>query len=154
MDLSEEYIEMCNKATEIQDTYRQNFDFNLEQSYFYDNETKEIVLIGVKMIGKFKYYLANRDNFVGQEIDSLDNSNYFWLPRQDQLQEVLFKDVKNCNIFLGRVLNLQVYLETFYDNTEESDTTIDSFEKLLLSLLMKQDYNKIWKDNNWIIDAN
>lgn len=131
MDTSKKYILMCEAAQEIQEIF--------------DNAG---CLNNVKF-GNF-YYHTQDDMFycAGSDFDVNDEDNPLyavgsysavWLPRQDQLQEMVKKEGKTWD-----------FLRYFYKKTEGIITQyylqFDSFEQLWLAFVMENKYNKMWNN--------
>lgn len=129
MDTSKEYIKMCEQAEEIQvlqDEYDQKYS------------------IIPNLYGKYIEELGCGESIIppaGQAEPKIE----IWLPRQDQLQEmVINKDWSKVAIDKG-VLFLHTKL------TNEGYYNIDSFEKVWLIFVMNIKYNKQWnkETNKW-----
>lgn len=126
MDTSKQYIKMCKKADEIQALHPQ------------------------VMVGSIKHYYRGDYQY---EIDSdgivrfWNDHCFIWLPRQDQLQEMVGFTEKNCGWFYK-------FTSGHYplpDNTHfhHADTCFNSMEQLWLAFIMKQEYNKVWDGGDW-----
>jgi len=121
MDTSKEYIQMCEKAKEIQ---AKNYS----------------CLISWKADPSRTIYVDNEDN--------LFYSPFVWLPRQDQLIEMIEYDIKITRDSKGwtiegfkKRLDADWLLRTFhFDNT---------LEKTLLKLVMWQKFTKSWVNGDW-----
>lgn len=131
MDTSEKYIKMCESAKEIQRKW-------------------------VFQPGDFVY------NPVSEEVEVLlypgNNSiNYFWLPRQDQLQEICIEFfMKNLKIseFEAFLQFLEWYSGrlryTFEHGLKNGNGFIDSGEELLLNRAMIIMHWKKWDGRTWV----
>lgn len=116
MDISQTYIEMCRAATEIQEMRVSNeqmkdgdvlFNHIREKSGIYDEMSST-------------YFNAKK------------STNETWLPRQDQLQAMLF----------GQSMESQMNtLRTFYHNPAVFSVK-KTWEQLWLSIVMKSNYGK------------
>jgi len=127
MDTSETYIKMCEGAEEIQEPRPQ------------------------VMIGSVPHYY---NGIYQYETDSdgivrfWNSGGYIWLPRQDQLQEIL--GYPKCNAIEGFV--------KFYGLINENMWFIKpelfdySLEQAWLMYVMKRKYNKVWDGGSWIKD--
>ena len=127
MDTSSNYIKMCENAKVIQKQWKPAFgDFFVSmssglispcQTIVSDLETKEDYLRSIKAV---------------------------WLPRQDQLQEILIGQyatpwdlaIAFSNVLMG-------------DNASYFDT-FDSMEKLWLAFILLEKHKKTWKDGEWV----
>ena len=128
MDTSETYIKMCEKAEEIQ---AQNNSTTIHKylkhgDYSYWN--------GVTVICSKDY-----DLFLSQF------DRVIWLPRQDQLQEMVHIDSSGLRL----VWRFYDWLRD-YDVSPEQIETYDSMEQLWLAFVMKKHFSKIWNGDDWI----
>jgi len=112
MDKSQEYILMCEKAKEIQ------------HQYF---KTDKIC--------------HNEKNYYERGFPFPDDKSYnlIWLPRQDQLQEMINE------VNYHKVWNFYEFVMD--DIGSESKK---SMEQLWLAYVMRHKYNKIWSEKDWI----
>lgn len=134
MDTSKEYIEMCRKAKEIQDIWQPE-----EGGYVGSGEVWQ--------------------DWMGEsKIEPVTRQPYTWLPRQDQLQEILLEDESigvihtEFNDFclgdysypgiMGSYQNYMILLLNWADDS--------NFELLWLAFFMKKCYNKIWNYEDWV----
>lgn len=124
MDTSKEYIELCNKAQEIQDikkTIGSYCCFELGDMFH--------------RIG-FEYWF---DGKVKQPVIE----NTVWLPRQDQLQEILVEEYRGDFKYPTFAMLEDLYNQenNLFDSKDENNKTL---EKAWLILLMSENYNKQW----------
>ena len=122
MDFTKQYVDMCSKATEIQRLKETSLTF---ADYCYDG---------------CDIFLGEIMAVTGVDVEISDELGHVWLPRQDQLQDML------------NIKNKTDLIVDFCDWCVETDTIMsleDSFEKLWLAFVMKEKYNKQWIDNNW-----
>ena len=123
MDNSETYIKMCEKAVEIQGVQK---EFPLPVGgYYTDGETL----------------------FCGCDIHSVgidyETEEFIWLPRQDQLQEMIKKGNETAH-----ELNARLYR---FSSKNSSILTINySMEQLWLAFVMKEKFNKTWNGEEWV----
>ena len=142
MDVSQEYILMCQKATEIQEYWQEN---QVEDGDFY---------------AKSPYSDGDMNNvrihkkFSGILYDIICESNFVWLPRQDQLQEMIGIYPKPFALF--SFFNKKDYTTDKYIrislNMKKPQYPINifnSFEQLWLVFVMKEKYNKKWNGKTW-----
>ena len=123
MDTSKQYIEMCHRAQEIQNDKE---EINYQEGDFYAN---------------IKFDKSYKINIASQMDEYIEGFNW-WLPRQDQLQEMVKKEG-----------NIWDFNRWFYKKTEGEITKyylqFTSMEQLWLALVMKEKHNKIWNNGNW-----
>ena len=117
MDTTKQNILMCQKAIEIQKEWKPKAgDF-----YYWQNDKDKTANCGVVTFTHI--ILAKKANIK------------IYLPRQDQLQEIL------GYITITGMLN-QVWAYNRQNN-------FISMEQLLLALVMKEKYNKVWNGKDW-----
>ena len=98
---------------------------------------------GSNMVGFDEYkaveiYIPNVRYFTGVE-------NVIWLPRQDQLQEMLvFKSVTQAD-------DIYIKIERFYQFVNEVLGDFESMEQLWLAFVMKEKYGKKWGGEDWVV---
>lgn len=117
MDTSETYIKMCREAKEIQGwTYK-----TLKRD--------DYVVYGDDVV------------FADAVLGGLSSDIWTWLPRQDQLQEMInFQPVLS---HLGYCKDLM------YQLWELKKEPFQSWEQVWLSVVMIQKYNKTWNGETW-----
>ncbi len=123
MDISETYIKMCEKAEEIQEVRHDGFEEG-DCAYSMNDD-------GYTWLG------SSHDSYKRWEDD-------IWLPRQDQLQEMI-GDFNKC---LGMLHDFQCPEVNAYQ--QEWFEYCQSMEQLWLAFIMHENYNKVWDKENWI----
>lgn len=113
MDTSEQYVKMCEKAEEIQEHSPHGSQ------------------------GEFVYC----EGETYQEMDDMPLTPFIWLPRQDQLQEMV-DDGSSAYGQLGRFYNFV----NVNPRLQSSDWT---WEQLWLIYVMRWQSNKVWDGENW-----
>lgn len=114
MDTSKEYIMMCERAREIQ-------DIRWSLGVFPDG--------------------AKRRDFYGRVDTEVPNVfETVWLPRQDQLQEML-------GYQLGGLIDLWCQ---WIDRATFPKNTHNSMEQLWLAFVMREKFGKVWTGEDWI----
>lgn len=135
MDTSKEYIEMCRKAEEIQ---KLDPGYDEEGNYYYQENNPSLPEVGV-WSGYSQY-----------EHPMLPEKR-IWLPKQDQLQEMVmgtdeYKIVELVDGFHG-------FCEKDYDyscaSTYEFGVQSESMERLWLAYVMDKKYGKRWNGQDW-----
>jgi hypothetical protein len=142
MDTSQEYIKMCEEAKEIQSVKLKSF--NGIKHY----EAGEIFSLGGNI-----YILG--ENKVG-----LSDKGTVWLPRQDQLQEMIkiyFPEVHNetcevCHTAFNELFQrFHYFIHSFHtSHFLTTEWVYDTYEKYWLAFVMKNNYNKIWNKEKQI----
>ena len=139
MDTSETYIKMCD-CSEIQE--------NREPT------------TGDWYVDRLENYVAvlhhtSRDTFISEDgteffgrtdDDCVHESEAIWLPRQDQLQEMVF----DSTLINGDYYPVMRLLRRFYlfikDYEQWEDATM---EQLWLAFVMKEKHGKVWDGEAW-----
>jgi hypothetical protein len=135
MDTSELYIDMCLKAVEIQKLdpgskiYDEDEDREHELTSFYYLPHAHKVSV-LKWDNDEGHYISGgyRDN----------QSDAVWLPRQDQLQEMM------------GIIPFDLEGQFHYWFTEEGCKVKWSWEQHWLAFVMKEKFNKQWNGENWV----
>jgi len=135
------YIEMCEKAEEMQEKWKPERGDYYRKYHFSKNK--------VKIYSKIAVYppLSNHKRFLLKNIGK-KNSPFVWLPRQDQLQEMLFDEFYDnpfdIEIIFNEWMVLDKYILMKYNFLEEA----------WLEFVMKEKYNKVWNNsgrvNEWV----
>jgi len=134
MDTSETYIKMCEKATEIQALApsmqtRIHLSMNIfncstkdDSAFFWCMDTFE-------------------DDDLGNSV--LTDTVAIWLPRQDQLQKMVF----------GVSGDIQGQVWKLYEFVTDNRATcprVSSMEQLWLAFVMQEKYSKQWMGEEWV----
>ena len=129
-DISDTYIKMCEKAENLQDKWT-----IMNGDYLFSKETKKIKLVPSP---------SPKINHTHKELQDCA----VWLPRQDQLQEILcgVSPVKGWTAY-GLAGGLHKFLLTDYDSSIIDGT----MEQYWLSFVMLEKYKKKWDGEEWIL---
>ena len=150
MDISEQYIKMCEKAEEIQKpaegwTGGTHISGNI---YFYVGST----YAKQRGIPDGYYYFLDEtfegevcDNCGHKEDDRHRTVKSIWLPRQDQLQEML-ELWRYCS---NEVSSLAWGVWNFYTHADDNYYP-DSMEQLWLAFIMAEKFSKRWSGEEWL----
>jgi hypothetical protein len=141
MDTSKEYIEMCKQAEEIQILHREIAHQNTMKWKRGDFWTD---LLHRKVFVVPDYYDAWSD-----EPEYLHHpSECVWLPRQDQLQEMV-------GGFDAGWVDWFHWRNTVYphmQNPFSKEWRFTSYEQCWLAFVMKENYKKVWNGKEWVIN--
>ena len=144
MDTSEIYIKQCEKAKEIQklrsdrDCYRNWKNGDFFWATILGSAVPSRYKTGVEVVMR----LLDRYSMMycpGEKV---------WLPRQDQLQEMV-------TYIGGRWVVEQYfhnYLHSIYTHDRAGEDK-DSMEQLWLAFVMREEYGKIWNGKTWVKEA-
>jgi hypothetical protein len=136
---------MCQKAKEIQEQW----DLDDGSNYV------AIIHDGYAMTDVSLGYITNSETKILKAHDQ--GEGRVWLPRQDQLQDMLMDDSKDY----GHIVHL--FVEYLCDTTDYhggirfADVDIygdfTSFEQLWLAFLMDEKYSKYWNGKDWVLEG-
>jgi len=157
MDCSSEYIKMCN-CPEIQGIMIKDEFINGDWFAYYEPkafgkryEKPHIQVVGSTFYEFTRDYLREHKHLsiVGYDEGDCElvwGNEVIWLPRQDQIQEMVKKD--SINIELNK---FYVFcLEKNYAGHNLPTAIFSSLEQLWLAFYMYEKHNKIWNGEKWI----
>ena len=121
MDTSKEYIKMCADAVEIQS--RWNIKGKCYGDFFANSYKITQVLTPMMWLD--------------------DREQYIWLPRQDQLQEIINLNCFDCVLVYDN--ENQEWKMFYFQSTFRGKSP----EQLWLAFIMKERFNKTWDGNTW-----
>ena len=151
MDKSKEYIKQCEKAIEIQPCL--NNEDGVGGTWVYGNILYHTVRMN-QPHDRDGYYHVTDEMAVrkckecGNEKDYIKSSRAIWLPRQDQLQDMLAW--KNISIICSELTDFACSPESYEPYLGSFVQKWGSMEQLWLAFVMKEKYNKVWDGEEWI----
>ena len=139
MDVSKEYIKMCD-CEEIQ---------SIKPDCYLEGRISGI---------PYLVYYGGFCNYWNNLNLDVDDDNFIWLPRQDQLQDMMEKHYEDRTTKLYLHYEFHNFLESKYLNISAQNAFIllmnmfedCSFEQLWLAFVMKEKHNKTWDGDKWI----
>lgn len=136
MDTSKEYIKMCSKAEEVQKLRRPTTDGFIIENVWEDGD---IIKYPQGRVGLF-----NPLWFLGGILPE----KYVWLPRQDQLQEM----IKSREPGWGLMLSFWEFINDYKKSpiVTGGKFQIYSIEQLWIAFVMKELYQKKWVNGEWV----
>ncbi len=145
MDVSPEYVKMCEKAEEIQNSgYSPVGSFTLRPL---PEHIKVLTIWQHQYSGQYNHYDLALDQGGHYWLIPPIIAPCIWLPRQDQLQEMVkvitIEDLRFCGLLVG-------WDDGSVDHTTNLKDT-SSLEQLWLSFVMKERWDKIWDGENWVV---
>jgi hypothetical protein len=139
---------MCQKAVDIQHVWApKQCDFMIDREDLEDGLS--FCKPGAGLIQVVDIYFEDQaSEQYQQECEDL-KENVLWLPRQDQLQKIIEPDDIKAISIVREVIEEQYYYPS--KGEEVAATNIFySMEQLLLAFVMKEKFNKIWDEEDWI----
>lgn len=171
MDTSKKYIEMCQKATEIQKRHKpQHGDFwvcgcksccdDRENRGFYTINDYDMDYLNKRDMANVEkgYTSMVGMSGVGGFGAFRNEGGYIWLPRQDQLQKAWIKEYEKHPSKLGWFGEFYEFVGSYYwidneiylsDKGLNADEYFASMEQLWLAFVMKEVYRKSWNGGEW-----
>jgi len=121
MDTSKEYIKMCEKAVETRD--------------FITGYSRGDFIVNPHSIDKTSHVITSWT----------EKCDYIWLPRQDQLQDMVKNSDSIIYDLLDRFNTFVKDAKTLYFNMRKNY----SMEQLWLVFIMQEKYGKVWDGKEW-----
>lgn len=129
MDTSDIYVNMSETAKEIQ------FAHSIYTAGDFYYEGRDIVTNQPRF-----EIVPGSDDGKKRSVGNLKT----WLPRQDQLQEIMGNYFEQCSTLLTYLMK-----EVLRGEILGPDQDIKSMEQLLLTIVMREKYSKVWTGHNW-----
>jgi len=145
MDNSSEYIEMCEKAQEIQELRKQLVSLEYGDCLFvtYNNSYSEVEFIGKEFdLKKVDNKIFNTEYINCEDEFDEELTSIIWLPRQDQLQEMPYLIDESLFDYHYTFTNFVSWYSFGTINFELFET----FDQLWLAFIMKIKYYKTWNN--------
>ena len=140
MDISNTFIKMCEKAEKIQLADKREMG-----SLYWSRDEGLCLLVypheRVQYGWETPWYEPSLVSFTDHRLHPKDHHS-FWLPRQDQLQEMV------SGLYYDAVHLVDNFYLWYRGGAEPSDNC--SMEQLWLAFVMKSLYSKIWAGDNWV----
>ena len=147
MDKGKEYIKMCD-CPEIQEQWEPVIGDNV--LFKYGRGEYHGVAVGKTCAFKIVAFFDRLPHQVEREIGSFlkgspSRDNLIWLPRQDQLQEMVRYEYRSFYFMV----------QNFFEKSHGDNMffLFDSMEQLWLTLVMKEKFNKVWHSQLWKNDG-
>jgi len=157
MDTSKEYIAMAD-CPEIQEMWKpisgDIFMFVYGKNMYKGVVTKPEKNIIQKCSAYYQKLPHKREKEFGKVTYKMET---IWLPRQDQLQEMILDDEQYESSSIKLKLSAYGLINKFglwtKDNLEYINGLLYSMEQLWLAFVMKEKYNKIWNGSEWLKES-
>ncbi|GAG05445.1 unnamed protein product [marine sediment metagenome] len=144
MDTSEQFIKMCEKAEEIQEIADDYIDSFSISCWYSPNHVQCKGHFTDWHMG-YKYCPVCRKPLkITQEYSiclRIKGDDTIWLPRQDQLQEMLFEGEYGLQTICARLYE--------WSTSASCSICFESMEQLQLGFWMRAKYNKVWNGEEW-----
>ena len=145
------YIEMCEKALEIQkrDVPKHSFVAVKPCSATYDYGRRTWKIIGITTSPR-KSHNPYHVFMLGNPHGGIKRKDFIWLPRQDQLQDMVWR--ANVPFMLSVV---DEFASTFFLLVTAGKRIgikwhPETMEELWLAFVMKEKYKKSWNGKEWV----
>jgi len=134
MDETEQYIKMCEKATEIQEQWEPKGG-----DYYRHIPSKSIALVPL---------VHEREECALVNVHKKEYpDNFVFFPRQDQLQEMVLPPWTD-KVMSYRITAMLSKFNQWYFYKHAG--RFSSMEQLWLGFVMREKYNKVWNGEDWI----
>ncbi len=133
MDRTETYIKMCGKAEEIQELRR-------EEKHHDTGKWLNGDFYGSVLDARVFVVSRGNDAWADEPYYIHHPSEAIWLPRQDQLQEMVKMPIAN----------LLFCIQRHYQEEMRVPNLPTSMEQLWLAFVEKDKYNKQWSNGEWL----
>ena len=145
---------MCEKAADLQKEsciLEQNLYLIPSDVFILHDNFQFVTYGGRSQHGWVYFFLANEPPYV--IFDKKVWERFIWLPRQDQLQDILDLDEKPY--YLVRDFYKSMTKWEFRDGEYANDDFLQftSIEQLWLIFVMREKFNKTWNGTDWQIGA-
>lgn len=148
MDTSETYIKMCEGAEEIQKEWKVSVgDWFLER---HDVTSKDDPAHGIYFDEHLRVIGSDDDQNLGT-IQRIKNDTDIWLLRQDQLQEIAQSLLDWGWVTFDREC-IKLLLKLHKKLCKEKGARMKplwSKEEIMLRVVMKEKFNKVWNGEGW-----
>ena len=135
MDTSEQYVKMCGKAVEIQEGWEPFVGDFVNGDY--PSIIKEWSTTSVRSSASLYPINTTRGKWAWYEKGEMT-----WLPRQDQLQEIVLSAYG--------INNPRWAIEALIDVLGDEIEKFNSHEQVWLGFVMRERHLKIWNGEEWI----
>lgn len=149
MDVSNNYITMCDMAQEIQDGYKPSAGDFAVRACEYGHYTIGLVSWNYSEWCLWWSLLDGTDGIILRGSNSQERylDRLIWIPRQDQLQDMITGDLYGWPV--SGIDNID-RLEFFNDFARDlNNSRTMSMEQLWLAFVMKEKYGKVWNNECW-----
>lgn len=151
MDTSEQNIEMCRKAKKIQEQWK-----HLPGDLVKPKHGPPYHVIDIRCKGNETFKVVK---WAAGKFTTNDTiHDVIWLPRQDQLQDMLGE----VQSFLYKLNNFRMFMDWNFVVDINSKTLtppklpkyhyhFSTMEQCWLAFIMKEKYNKVWNGTDWVV---
>ena len=161
MDHSETFIKMVD-CSEIQDSWEPRvgdwiwrkytvFGEELDKQIWSEDMMQEINVLTFKSSIKGYWHCSNGngDERIFHSPEEMHKATCIWIPRQDQLQEMLGMRWKELRHF-WRVLSSFEWERWSVHPDGRARISHTSYEQMLLAFVMQEKHNKQWEGSKWV----
>jgi hypothetical protein len=160
MDLTNVYLNMCNKATEIQKFWKPTvgdwiwrkytvFGEEIDNQIWTKDKMAEITILTFKssIDGYWSATNSEGDERIFKTPEELHKVTCIWLPCQDQVQEMFDFITGTSKDWMWTLLGA---IHNFSVKSDFKEWIPTSMEQLWLDFLMQEKYRKHWNGQTWI----
>jgi len=152
MDKTKEYIKQSD-CPEIQDGWQPEvgdhvwrkytvFGEEIDKDIWESDKSAEVIILHFKsdIEGYWGATNSNGEERIFNSAKELHKTTSIWLPRQDQLQKMIWSSSE---------FSLLDNFRNYVFATNFKDSIPVSMEQLWLAFVMREKYNKVWENGKW-----
>ena len=144
MDISEQYIKMCQQAEEIQQAWVKTIgDYFYNPPYYANNKVSIIFDAFIRNKEEGREYFGGTYSMNERVLDGA-----VWLPHQDQIQDMINKKWTSVDL-AWHFSEWATNATNVWGNT----TPFNSMEQLWLAFVMHEKYSKCWDGIGWMEES-
>ena len=147
MDQSEENVNMCRAAKEIQDKW----DPSVGDFIYSDGATTHATR-GDPQYGHDILIHDSESGYMGIDENDVNNDkdHYVWLPKQDQLQDMCADLNEFKPIYSLSYVTMWAEAQGFDCGANDYAESLNSLEQVWLAYVMDENYHKKWNGSEWV----
>ena len=149
MDTSETYIKMCEEAKEVKKECEMGDWIASATQCLRNKKSKRNVRV-VEYLEEKRGMIIVHSRESCKTMDASYLPDVVWLPRQDQLQEIIAPPYSSQHSIYGLPHTFARFVEFSDGQASDYIQQFHSMEQLWLAFVMKERWNKTWNGNDWV----
>jgi len=125
------------------------FGEEIDRTIWPADQREEVIILHWKSEADGYYSAVNRegDERIFNSMEEMNKATCIWLPRQDQLQEML---EALCGTWEALLVELSSWHSPWGALHNEYASSFKSFEQAWLAFVMHEKHNKHWNGEEWV----
>ena len=157
MDTSAEYVAMCRQAKEIQELWKPDTADIIKGDFIGFITDKSGIEDAHHTLTDFRYsiqrFISDKDRF--GNFAWYPKNELIWLPRQDQLHELIgfaktLSGIGKLNMLMFMNRADFAYYRDYNNSGYERKNKFGTIEQFLLAYVMKTRWGKVWNGSDWV----